>query len=420
MPKKGSKRPRSSKDSGPEEGEREENDKSNWRAPDTSKQLPAMLKLVPTLISTNFEEWLRGLQLVAAQFSWYDPDSGDEWTPEVFDKIKHKSEDQEKKRQRLTAYTIIINTSDKFKYLYEDVTIGDACGAYKKICSLLNRSTIAGLIEANEALYTSSMAKDKVTVGEFAAVISARAKLVRKRGAVADEAQMITLLIKGLLPEFKTFKDLTLAKNIEEISYSSLIEDLLDFAKNDGISDLRHGGKTQQNVFLANNFRPTKSSAPCHFFQKGTCTRGDRCRFSHSSPLATAQHKRPFGKNSSLDKKSTKVVKQCDYCMRPGHSVRNCFKRKKDASKGKASGGLSNGHSPSQSNSGPSTSQTCISPTALWKIHHLAILSTLGLTRMGFWAKTSTWCPFHPHATMGQAKIITDNFGLPIRAATNW
>ena len=72
----------------------------------------------------------------------------------------------------------------------------------------MNRSTVAGLIEASESLYSSSMVRDKVTVGEFAALISSRAKLVRKRGGTVDEVQTITLLLKGLLPEFKTFKDL--------------------------------------------------------------------------------------------------------------------------------------------------------------------------------------------------------------------
>ena len=101
----------------PEEKEEGEIDNDNWRVPDTSKQLPAMLKLVPTLTSSNFEEWLRGLQLVASQFSWYDPDTGDDWTPIIFKKDKHKDESMNARRQRLTAYTIIVNTSHNFKYL---------------------------------------------------------------------------------------------------------------------------------------------------------------------------------------------------------------------------------------------------------------------------------------------------------------
>ena len=49
-----------------------------------------MLKLVPKLTTTNFENWLKGLQIVAAQFGWYDYDSGEDWTP--LELVKDKRE----------------------------------------------------------------------------------------------------------------------------------------------------------------------------------------------------------------------------------------------------------------------------------------------------------------------------------------
>ena len=34
-------------------------------------------------------------------------------------------------------------------------------------------------------------------------------------------------------------------------------------------------------LWCANAATPQKSSAPCYAFQRGECTRGDACRFSH-------------------------------------------------------------------------------------------------------------------------------------------
>ena len=102
-----------------------DSDGDDWRLPDVSKQLPAMLKLIPELTSTNFEDWLKGLQMVAAQFEWYDPDTKEDWSPEKF----IENEDGEttlQRRQRITCYTLIVNTTTSFKYLHNNVNIGDA------------------------------------------------------------------------------------------------------------------------------------------------------------------------------------------------------------------------------------------------------------------------------------------------------
>ena len=306
-------------------GRRNKRNDDDWRqpAPDASKQLATMLKLVPILKNNNFDDWDKGLQIVAAQYSWYDHDSGDEWSPLNFN--KEQGENAEKKAQRMTAYTIITKTANAFKYLYEDVKIGDAAKAYKAICSLMNRSTVAGLIEASESLYSSSMVRDKVTVGEFAALISSRAKLVRKRGGTVDEVQTITLLLKGLLPEFKTFKDLTLSKSTHEISFNKLVEDLHDFARNDSLTGLRHGGKSQNNVFMSDRHQSDRPTGVCRFYVKGNCTRGKNCKFAHIKDTRTP--KKPWE-----DKKPTnhQKVTNCPYCMQPGHKLNNCFKRRSD------------------------------------------------------------------------------------------
>ena len=80
-----------------------------------------MLKMIPTLTSTNFEEWLKGLQVVAAQFNWYNPDTKEEWSPEYFDN-KHDDETVLERHRRITAYTLIINTSQNYRYLTDEVT----------------------------------------------------------------------------------------------------------------------------------------------------------------------------------------------------------------------------------------------------------------------------------------------------------
>ena len=197
-----------------------------------------MLQLVPNLKTEGFEGWLRALQGVAAQFEWYDFESADvEWTPLQFD-----NSDKATKRQRMTAYTVITKTAKDYAYLYQNVSIGDAKGAYQKICSLLNRTTVGGFIEASAKLYESSMSKDKLTAGEFAAKIAERAKLVRKRGGNVDDKTMVFLLLKGLLPEFKHFKENVLASDSSTLTFDELTAKLHDYATTQGLVNLRHGG----------------------------------------------------------------------------------------------------------------------------------------------------------------------------------
>ena len=76
-------------------------------------------------------------------------------------------------------------------------------------------------MEAKTKFINSSMVADKVTVGEFSAIISQRAKLVRKRGGTADQVEMITLLLNGLLPEFKTFKNTALTKSVKKLDWNT-------------------------------------------------------------------------------------------------------------------------------------------------------------------------------------------------------
>ena len=306
----------------------DEDDENNWRLPDVSKQLPAMLKLIPVLTSENFEDWLKGLQMVAAQFGWYDPDTKEEWTPEAF-ADNDGGETVLQRRQRITCFTLIVNTSTTFKYLHNNVNIGDASSAYLKICSLLNRSTMAGLIEASQKFVNSSMASDKLSVGEFSAIISQRAKLVRKRGGVAPETQMVTLLLNGLLPEFKPFKTITLSKPVAELSFDSINESLLDFARANNISDLRYGGKHQHNIFFGGDARSPATLPPCRFFAKGTCNRGNKCRFPHGN---NGKRQLPSASRPTSSTQQGKPT-NCDYCMRPGHSAKHCFKRRKEESR---------------------------------------------------------------------------------------
>ena len=104
-----------------------------------------MISLMPKLKDVGFEEWLRKLQGVAAHCGWYDFEKdgeGEEWTP-----LRFETKDPATKEQRMDAWTVITQTSESYKHLWQPVPIGDAKAAYEGICSLLNRTSMGGFIE---------------------------------------------------------------------------------------------------------------------------------------------------------------------------------------------------------------------------------------------------------------------------------
>ena len=64
-----------------------------------------------------------------------------------------------------------------------------------------------------------------------------------------------------------------------------------------------------------------RASIPCKHFAKGTCARGDKCRFSHKSSASKSGGKGSKGKNADSDRDR---CKKCGQITKPPHWAKSC------------------------------------------------------------------------------------------------
>jgi hypothetical protein len=218
------------------------------RKSDTS-DVTNLLKILPQLAEVGYDEWMRSLQLIAYSEDWYDttaPDAPDEWEPSNFDV---SLQDKKSVRDRKICFTIMYKCCKGLEHLFEGVKLGDPVHAYKNLKRVYNRDTTAGFITAQAAFTSSRMELDHADLPQFVALVSRRAKRVIALGGAVTEKQKVSVLLKGLLSEFKVIKTLIEVRPMNVNTYEVVCNDLTDYAITEEIYNLKNGGNRGAKTF---------------------------------------------------------------------------------------------------------------------------------------------------------------------------
>ena len=167
---------------------------------------------------------------------------------------------------------------------------------------------------------------------------------------VSDEMKK-TVILDGLLPEFKTKKLMIQDKgNGHDLQRTK--EDLQDFAQEEGILELKKSSSQKRNQSYAldglrkrKGSPPTKNlpskrlqthraklaTQPCKNWAEGVCNYGDKCYRKHEGPAGAgaALKGTPTSKAMSAAPSSSLPVPSapravCQYCSIDGHVIREC------------------------------------------------------------------------------------------------
>ena len=102
------------------------------------------------------------------------------------------------------------------------------------------------------------------TIVSFISHVSRGARVVRESGGQADETAEVSILLKGLLPEFKQIK--TLLNQNRTLTLPLAVSTLMDFARDENILELSKGTNTNKsNVFTVSDRQDDRVQArPTH------------------------------------------------------------------------------------------------------------------------------------------------------------
>ena len=119
--------------------------------------------------------------------------------------------------------------------LLEAIAPGNPRLVFDTVHAYFHPGTTAGLQNAYITFFTTTMAISGNTIVEWVATVSRNAKIVWDSGGSADVTAELSVLLKGLLPEFESMRlhlnqtqGLTLAEAVRRIMDHARDKSLLD------------------------------------------------------------------------------------------------------------------------------------------------------------------------------------------------
>jgi hypothetical protein len=338
--------------SGPSAAERY--DAAKFAADDRAeKQLSNDLKLITPLADSSWSTFLFQINQTVHRNTWAESvlnEKDSAGTALVIQSmaVKDDIENYRLHKQISNAYQILTTKCEKhdISSSLAAVKIGDARGAWRIINDYFVRSTPAGRAAATKAFFNSSqMSTDTTLLQWFKAVDDLATDLSTARGLPVSDEEKKTLLLEGLLPEFKSKKQLIEDKG-NSFTLAETKTSLQDYAQAEGLMTLRKGAsqrktqtyaidglKKRKSTFQSKDIPNAKKSHKenlstqlCRKWVEGTCPHGANCFRKHEGPGGSlAVPMRPAGSQSAaaLPVPSAPLM-VCQYCSTNGHVVRDC------------------------------------------------------------------------------------------------
>ena len=238
------------------------------------------------------------------------------------------------RRSTETMLSLIYKTCIETEHLFEDVKLGDVKAAYERVVRVHNRQTTAGFIDAQVKFTSSGMHADHADLGQFISLVASRAKRVTSLGGTISEAEKITVLLTGLLPEFKSEKTKITAEPLSSLTFAKVSTDLTDFAITEEILSLKTGGSKGTSKLYAANVGASNAHLCRNWTREGKCSYGDDCKFSHdvhnADTMASIRQQRngkgdARGRGKGKGKGGRGGKGPCGFCNKPNHSESECF-----------------------------------------------------------------------------------------------
>lgn len=304
---------------------------------ESDKQLDTMYQSVHPLKGEDFHSFEKQLKRQAFAYEWH---------AHILDRaVAVPAEPDLKVRRDIrNAYLVITNKTDEHpvRDLLQNCPIGDGRQAFIIVHDYFHRRTQTGRIEANNAFYSATMATTDTNIVQWLALVPRRAQILIRAGGTADDAAILSVMLGGLLPEFKPVQ-LILTQDTT-LTREDAISRLIDFAQAERLTTVTKGGSRQrQNNTFSVESLPRKPKRPCFAWADGTCKYGRDCRYSHDGPMGVSKDNRQVQRRTLPPLNSVPVRQtpdaplvapsssvnfsssvRCDYCTGVGHLRINC------------------------------------------------------------------------------------------------
>ena len=192
------------------------------------KRLSTALANIPKLVDTDYEKFYAHILRTAYVHDWH----GSILDPEIDEPSDEDDPPPKYQVDKKNAYSILLQKVEghQVSNLLDPPTVamGDARSAYKSCHEFFHRSTHAGKGQATLAFYGATMANTNTNIIEWIALVPKKGRLLKRAGGMADEGSNLTILLGGLLDEFKPIK--TILNADKAVDMAAATAQLIDYA----------------------------------------------------------------------------------------------------------------------------------------------------------------------------------------------
>jgi hypothetical protein len=203
------------------------------------------------------------------------------------------------------AYLVIINKTHGHVVAngLKLVERGDARAAFKRVHDFFQPDSQAGKNAAFRQFYRASMKTTNTNIMQWVAEVHLRSRILIEAGGQANETAQLSVLMDGLLPEFREMK--TILEHDKSVTFQSACDSLIEHARSRKIECLTKDGAklngkansffnhqvVNQATQVGNQAAPDSNAPECRLWKRGLCGYGDRCKFQHNGAGGTVQRK---------------------------------------------------------------------------------------------------------------------------------
>ena len=282
----------------------------------------SLVKQLIILKRDNFPSWRKLIMNMAYFLEWdpawsnTGPNPADHWDGQ-------EEDDPNEKRSRKEAFMAMsasMPPSSEFHHLLSGVRRGDANQIWRNVSNIFLPGDTANVGTMRTEFHTLSMAKTRMNVSNYAAMVTVKAEQLGIVGEQVSDTDKKNVLLDGLSKHFATI--VTLQRNNND-NYNLTHMKVISFAKKENLLEVRDKGVP---AFGGGNFftgPPGYKSQPRHQ-QK----RSSQHRQGRRPPRAGSGHS---GHQSGQNRRSqntgpNRMKGNCYNCGEAGHFASRCSK----------------------------------------------------------------------------------------------
>ena len=283
------------------------------------------LKL-PKLTSDNFDVWDRSLQDILYALGW------DKLYQLSLLEGQRADEDDIKAIDRRAAWGLIkLSLNDDLAAKVDGVKRGEVEELLRAITTQYYKATVQTKHAIRRRLEKAALS-DFHDLGAYIAFIKLCIKRLSGMGMTISSEDHVFRLLEGLPDDYEPVKQVIKIPRDPALTLAEITFLLEDFADNPRVAGSRAKTKPRDHSVLSTQSKPQGN---CFAFAKGTCKRGDACRYKHVSAPAVNGKRNDNDKNRRGNDRQAPTTSNCTYCKKKGtHTAAECRSKKADEAKG--------------------------------------------------------------------------------------